>query len=139
MTVGAATFIIINMCIEEPVSYSHNHTKPFVEKVETLQRQKQAEIVFYRISADGDAIKFMVNLDKPVKPQFINSPEAILNCKEPAYFISTDKDFADLPKDVAQHLKRLAGGKIRGEDCVVFTRIEMFGKHLESKQAIVGG
>jgi 4-amino-4-deoxy-L-arabinose transferase-like glycosyltransferase len=123
MAAGAATFIVIRVCIERPIGYSSNRTKPFVQMVETLQREKQGGIVFYKITADGDAIKFMVNLDKPIKPQFINSPEAILNCKEPAYFTSTDKDFADLPKDVAQHVKRLAGGKIGGDDCVVFTLI----------------
>ena len=96
MAIGAATFIIITVCIEKPISYSHNRTRPFVEKVETLQRQKQGEIVFYKITADGEAIKFMVNLDKPIKPQFINSPEAILNCKEPAYFIAKERGFRRL-------------------------------------------
>ena len=123
IAVGVATFIIITICIEEPISYCRNRTKPFVEKMEMLQRQKQGEIIFYKIPADGEAIKFMINFDKPIKPKFIKSPKAILSCKESAYFIAKAWDFADLPKDVAQHVTLLAEGKIGGDDFVVFTLI----------------
>lgn len=136
MTIGAATFIIITVCIEEPIRYSCNRTVPFVEMVETLQNPKQGEIVFYKISDDGDAIKFMVNLDQPIKPQFINSPEALLHCKKPAYFISKDKDFGNLPKDAVQHVRHLASGKIGRDDCVIFTNIEMFVNSLENSKPL---
>jgi hypothetical protein len=96
-----------------------------VEKVETLQKQNQGDLVFYKIGADAEAIKFMANLDKPVKPQFIKSPEAILGYTVPVYFISKQEEFANLPKDVAQHVKILANGSIGGDNCVVFARIEM--------------
>jgi 4-amino-4-deoxy-L-arabinose transferase-like glycosyltransferase len=136
MIIGAVTFNIIIVCIGEPVEYDLNKSRPFVEKVETLQRQNQGDLVFYKISADGAAIKFMINLDKPVEPQFIRSPEAILNCKEPAYFISKEKDFADLPKDVAQHIRHLASGKIGRDDCVIFTNVEMFVYSLENSKSL---
>ena len=48
IAIGAATLIIITICIEKPISYSRNRTRPFVEKVESLQRQKQGEIIFYK-------------------------------------------------------------------------------------------
>ncbi|MDO8303452.1 MAG: hypothetical protein Q7T18_09440, partial [Sedimentisphaerales bacterium] len=101
-------------------NYRRDRTVPFVAKVLALQSQRPGDIVFYKIGSDSEAIKFMAAIDKPIKPQFINSPEAILSCKEPAYFIAMDKDFADLPKDVAPHIKRLDSGKIGHDDCVIF-------------------
>ena len=120
MALGAATFIVIDIGIVEAVNYSTGCTGPFVKKVIALQNQQPGEIVFYKVHADGDAIKFMANLDKPIKPRFIKSPESILMCKEPAYFIAADKDLADLPKDVAQHVKYLDSGKIGHKNYVVF-------------------
>jgi hypothetical protein len=120
MSIGIATFIGITIGIAEPINFDSYRTGPFVEKVVTLQKQQPGDIVFYKISADGDAIKFMANLDKPIKPQFINSPEAIVSCKELLYFIAREKDFADLPKEVARHIKRLDSGQIGNDDCVIF-------------------
>jgi 4-amino-4-deoxy-L-arabinose transferase-like glycosyltransferase len=120
-SIGAATFIIIVIGIEEPISYTRDSTGPFVQKVEALQKQKPGELVFYKISRDGEAIKFMVNLDKPVTPQFVKSPDALLGVKEPAYFIAMKKDFNALPDDVAQRVKIVASGTISHEDTVVFT------------------
>jgi hypothetical protein len=137
-TIGAVTLIIITVCIEEPVTCNLKSARPFVEKVETLQRQNQGDLVFYKIGDDAEAIKFMANLDKPIKPQFIKSPEAILSYTVPVYFISKEEDFTDLPKDVAQHVKIFAGGKIGGDNYVVFARIEMFRNTSESAEAVIG-
>jgi 4-amino-4-deoxy-L-arabinose transferase-like glycosyltransferase len=120
MAIGTLTFILIIGGIEEPLNYSSRRTLPFVEKVESLRKQNPGDIVFYKIEADGEAIKFMANLDKPIKPQFINSPEDILNYKEPVYFIAMDEDLDNLPKETAQHIKRLDTGKISRKDCTVF-------------------
>ena len=119
--VGVLTFIFIVVDIEEPISYSNNRTRPFVEKIISMQKQQQGDIVFYKITADGDAIKFMVNLDKPLIPQFVKTPEALLAFKTPAYFIAAKNNFDALPKD---HVKLLDSGKISGDDCVVFTLFE---------------
>ncbi len=119
--VGTLTFIVIVVGIAEPIDYSRERTLPFVEKVESLRNRKPGDIVFYKINADSEAIKFMANLDKPINPQFINSPEAILNCKVPAYFIAMDKDFDALPQNIAQRLEQLDNGKIGVDDCVVFS------------------
>ena len=138
MTIGAVTLFIITVCIKEPIACDLDGTRPFVEKVEMMQQQNQGDLVFYKIGDDAEAIKFMANLDKPIQPKFVNFPEAILNCKEPAYFISKDKDFGNLPKDVAQHVKLLASGKMDGDNYVVFARIEMFRNTSESAEAVIG-
>ena len=87
MAVGTITFIVIYVGISEPINYYYNNTKPFVVKVETLQIQQPGKIIFYKIYPDSEAIKFMANLDEPLKPDFIYDAENIVNVKIPAYFI----------------------------------------------------
>lgn len=117
MFIGGTAFIGMIIGIVEPINYSRNRTGPFVQMVASLQRSESRGIVFYKMNPDGDAIKFMVNLDKPIKPQFIRSPKAVLNCKEQAYFIALEKDFDVLPPDRVHVLGR---GKIGHTDCIIF-------------------
>lgn len=117
MFIGVAVFIGIIVGIVEPINYSRNRTSPFVQMVASLQRSEACEIVFYKINPDGDAVKFMVNWDKPIEPQFIRSADAVLNRKDPAYFIALKKDFDALPPD---RVHVLGYGKIGHVDCIVF-------------------
>jgi hypothetical protein len=119
--IGAATFMAIAVGIEQPISYSRDCTGPFVRKVESVQKSGPRDIVFYKISADGDAVKFMVNIDKPLKPQFVKTPEALLGFKTSAYFIAVKENFDALPQD---RVRVLDSGKISGNNCVVFTLVQ---------------
>jgi len=120
MAVGTVTFIVIVVGIEEPINYNRNRTKPFVAKVEALRSQQSGEVVFYNINADGEAIKFMANLDKPLEPRFIRDAEDILDFQIPAYFITMKDDFDALPTNVMQQIKLLYSGKIGHDDCIIF-------------------
>ncbi len=120
MAVGTVTFIVIVVGINEPINYRHSSTKPFVAKVEALRSQQSGDVVFYKVSSDGEAIKFMANLDEPLKPRFIHDAEDILNFQIPTYFIAMKDDFDALPKNVTPHIKRLDSGKIGRDDCIVF-------------------
>jgi 4-amino-4-deoxy-L-arabinose transferase-like glycosyltransferase len=120
MAVGTVTFIVIVVGINEPINYYLNITKPFVAKVEALRSQQPGEVVFYKINADSEAIKFTANLDKPFNPRFINDAEDILNFQIPTYFIAMKDDFDALPKNVKPHINRLDSGKISRDDCIVF-------------------
>lgn len=122
---GTATFIIIYAGINVPLTYKHEITTPFVRKVETVQARLSDDIVFYKIRADAQAIKFMANLDKPLIPKFISKAEDIIKFKTSACFIAFKKDFELLPKDIAQSIRILDNGKISNDDCVVFTRLSL--------------
>lgn len=120
MALVTTTFIIVTICVIEPIDYYRNSTKPFVAKVEALRSQKAGEVVFYRIGADSEAIKFMANLDKPLKPQFINNPTDILRFQVPVCFIALKEDFEALPKNLTLKIKPVFSGKIGRDDCIVF-------------------
>ncbi len=126
VAIAAVMFIVIKIGITDVRNFNRNRTRPFVQKVISLQKQQPGEIAFYKIGSDSDAIKFMANLDKPILPKFANSPETILSYNEPVYFISTNKDFIDLPEYVAHHVRELDHGKIDNTECVIFKIEESF-------------
>ncbi len=121
LAVGTITFIILMIYIAEPIDNYHNNAGPLAAQIEALQSKQAGEVVFYRIDADGEAIKFMANFDMPLKPQFINNPDYILNFHTPAYFIALKEDFEDLPENITARIKLLDIGKIGRNDCVVFS------------------
>jgi len=120
--VGVAAFIIVNIGIAEPVSLAIECTKPFVEKVKSLQKERPGEIAFYQIGPDAEDIKFVANYDKPIKPVFIKNAEDLLQQSLQVYFIALQKRFDDLPKEIAQRMQVQFYGKIGHKDCVVFSR-----------------
>lgn len=120
--VGVAAFIIINIGVTEPVSVALESTMPFAEKMESLQRERQGQIVFYQTGPDGEDIKFAANYDRPIKPAFIKNSNDLLKQPSKTYFISRQKTFDDLPKVVTEKMRVEFYGKIGHKDFVVFTR-----------------
>jgi len=120
--IATLAFIIFNIGIVEPVSYSFEKTKPLVHKVENLLNQHPGRLVFYRVGPDGEDIKFMANMNRLIKPYFIQSPQAILNYQHSAYFITKQSEYTQLPKPIAQHIQLLLKGTIGHQQCVVFKR-----------------
>ena len=118
--VGVAVFIIVSIGIVEPVSLAVESTKPFVEKVKSLQRERPGEIVFYQIGPDAEDIKFVANYDKPIKPAFITNVEDLLRQSPQVYLIALQKEFDDLPEKIAQKMQVQFYGKIGHKNYVVF-------------------
>lgn len=118
---GLAAFIVIYAEIGQSLDMQFNRAKPFVTQVETIRHPEQ-KIVFYKIGPDGEDIKFMVALDKPLQPVFLQDPNTILNFKEPAIFIAKDTDFLQLPDNIKQKLHFLFEGHLGHQDCFVFSR-----------------
>ena len=105
--------LIITTVVQIPL---HLKSKSF----KILQSQEPGQVVFYKIGADSEAIKFMANLDKPLKPQFINNPTDILRFQVPVCFIALKEDFEALPKNLTLKIKPVFSGKIGRDDCIVF-------------------
>ena len=120
--VGVAAFIVINIGVAEPVNVALESTGPFAEKMKSLQRERQGQIVFYQTGPDGEDIKFAASYDRPIKPEFINNSKELLKQSSRIYFISRQKSFDDLPIEVAEKMHVEFYGKIGHKDFVVFTR-----------------
>lgn len=116
--IALLTFIFCNISILDPINYAVERTQPFVQAVKTLQAQTNLPFIFYKIGPDAEDIKFMVNLNEPIKPQFIQQKSALLNYPKPAYFIALSDDFNKLPK--TNQIKILYQGKIGHRKSVIF-------------------
>lgn len=115
------SYITFNVWIINPVSYSYERTKPFVEELESLQESQPATIAFYRIGPDAEDIKFMASVTRPMQPIFINNVEDLLQQSPQTCFISLNEDFDDLPDNIARKMQVRLHGKIGHKDCIVFS------------------
>lgn len=119
LALGLAAFVTINIFMIEPINVSLNRVKPFAEQVMSNRVATQT-VIFYKIEPDAEAIKLMVALDQPLKPEFIQTEQALFDVKTPAIFIAKKEDFDALPKTVTSRLKVLVEGKIGHKPCVAF-------------------
>ena len=119
---GVAVLITVNIGIAEPVSLTLESTRPFVEKMKSLQNERPGQVVFYQIGPDGEDIKFAANYNRPTKPLFIKNSEDILQQSPQTYFVSRQKAFNNLPEKIAQKTHVEFYGKIGHKDCVIFSR-----------------
>ncbi|TFG70749.1 MAG: hypothetical protein E4H27_05625 [Anaerolineales bacterium] len=119
--IGLSAFIIVNIGVAQPVDEILESTRPFVEKVKLLEKERPGDIVFYQIGHDTEDIKFMVNYDEPITPIFIKHSDELLKCPKNSYFITTKQSFDNLPDDLKKQIKLFINGRIGHRDSVVFT------------------
>jgi len=119
--IGVSAFIIVNIGVAQPVNEILESTRPFVEKVKLLEKERPGDIVFYQIGPDTEDIKFVVNYDKPITPIFIKSPDELLQCPKNSYFITMKQSFDNLPDDLKKQIKLCINGRIGHRDSMVFT------------------
>jgi len=118
---AALTFIVLVICFSNQASYYHYRSKPFVNAVSSLLEQQLGTLVFYRIQSDAEAIKFLVNYEKQITPQFISSPDEIMAFKAKTLFVCFAENFQQLPQKIAGKLCEMCRGRLDGEYCVCFT------------------
>ena len=123
LALGAAAFVGLQIGFIEPVRYDSERTGPFVEKTVSLVQQHDGKIAFFKINPDGDAIKFMVNLESSISPEFVTEPSQLTVLPSSTCYIAKAKEFARLPEDVAKQMQVICEGDIGHTKCVVFTPV----------------
>ncbi|MEJ2701390.1 MAG: glycosyltransferase family 39 protein [Sedimentisphaerales bacterium] len=119
-------FIALYVWVISPMTFSRESTRPFAERLDSLLPAGPATIAFYRIGPDGDDIKLMANVSKPVTPVFIGDAEQLLQQPPQTYFVARDVYFDALPDNIVQKAHVRFHGKIGHRDCVVFSlRIDL--------------
>lgn len=118
ITIAAATLIIINFGILEPINYALERTKPFTTQLLQIEQQEKLPIAFYMIGPDEEDVKIMINWPAPFEPTFIQSQQELLSYPNEAYFIALKNDFDQLPK--SKQIQPLFTGKIGHREAVVF-------------------
>lgn len=120
LLMAALSFVIFNISIGTTIQYHHEKTKPFTDYFLMLQNQQPRDLVFYQDGPDGDDIKFMVNLNQPIKPIFIDSIDQLLRYQKPAYFITKKEVIDQMPIEQKKQMTILYEGKIGHRPSMIF-------------------
>jgi 4-amino-4-deoxy-L-arabinose transferase-like glycosyltransferase len=122
--VGAAalTLVILVASVSEPIACARERSGPFTARVAAMCEQRTGQIVFYKITRDKEAIKFMVNYGKPLEPVFITEPAEISGCASGSYIIAKAEAVSGLPEEAKEKLTMVYSGRFDSEDCVVAVR-----------------
>ena len=121
LAIGCAAFAALQIGFIEPIRYDSERTGPFVEKAVSFTQQHDGKIAFFKIDSDAEAVKFMVNLKTPIKPEFITEFSKLTPSPGVTCYIAKTREFTKLPEDVAKQMHVICEGTIGHTECVVFT------------------
>lgn len=122
--IAAAVFLVVDIGVAQPLSYSLEKSGPFVKEVEALYEKNPSPVIFFRIGPDAEDIKFTVNLSKPLETRFTDSLDSLGNASDAPYVIAREKVFRSLSTEERQRVQLLARGKLGHRECVVFTPVK---------------
>lgn len=120
MAVATTAFLLFLCGVAEPLAVAKGRSAVFASDVESIRKEKQGPLVFFRLGPDGEDIKYASNLDYPIHPSFISSVEAIGQLAPTAYIVASDKNYAALPKDLTDRCDVVARGNMGHKSCVAF-------------------
>ncbi len=122
ITLAVLSFLIFNLGIISPWMYSRERTGPFVEKVESIVQQQPGPLVFYKTGPDAEDIKFMVNSNKTIIPEFTRNTEDLLRYPPTACWITSETVYNKLPQEIKQKLPLQFCGNIGHKKFIVFSQ-----------------
>ncbi|MGO4004155.1 ArnT family glycosyltransferase [Pseudomonas fluorescens] len=94
----------------EPAQRSLYDTRTFSRAAFALIQQDPAPVLLHGMGKDAKAIKFMVNLDQDLLPEFTHSEEQVLHRDGPAWLMVDSSDFAALKDSRLTSLKPVLSG-----------------------------
>jgi len=90
---AVASLWLLNVWIVEPATLAIHDTQHLVKQVEALRQQQPGSLVFFRIGKDAAAIKYLVNVDYDLQPQFTSGvAELDALAVRPVYVMLQDTD-----------------------------------------------
>lgn len=111
---GIISFLILIIFIVEPIQQWAESSKEFVKKTEETI-DASSPVYFYRIGPDGEDLKYIVNVKRRLKPEFISSEEDISTLKPKDIIILTAKDFEAISEAASARFITIYSGKMGHE------------------------
>lgn len=118
--IAAFSFAMVNIMVIEPVELYIDRARDFVTHIESERQQAHASLVFYKESPDGLTIKYLINMPQTEQPHFIADPKTLENYPEPAFFVTSQDYFDDLPATLSAHFHLIAKGVLGHIPVIVF-------------------
>lgn len=119
--VAAAAFILIFICIVEPLSVHVERARSFVRQVEQARQQSEASLVFYKEGRDGLPIKYLINTEN-AHAVFIDNEKDLLVQPKEAFVVTRETQFNSLPLSIKNEFRVLKIGLMGHVQMIVFVR-----------------
>lgn len=119
--IGTLCFVTANIFLLDPISEKLDSARDFVLSAESIRASQNAKLVFYKLRADGLAIKYMVNVRDASVPIFIKTKDDLSLVKAPVVIIAEQEYFSKLPQPLQQHYTVVVSGKIGHVQVVAIT------------------
>ena len=103
----------------EPVEHRLYDTRAFSLGAMQLIEADPAPVVLHRMGKDAKAIKFMVNLDRDLQPQFTDQAAALAQVPAPAWVILDQGDLPSLQGTPLAGLTPVLSGRFDKNDFVL--------------------
>ncbi|UMZ09140.1 phospholipid carrier-dependent glycosyltransferase [Pseudomonas sp. MPFS] len=105
--------------VYEPVEHRLYDTRTFSHAALQLIEADPAPVILHRMGKDAKAIKFMVNLDHDLQPQFTDQPQALAQISGPAWIILDQSDLSSLEGTALAHLEPVLSARFDKNDFVL--------------------
>jgi 4-amino-4-deoxy-L-arabinose transferase-like glycosyltransferase len=132
MFIAAISFVVIYIAIVEPAELYADRAHDFVVALEAERAKTNASLVFYKEKPDGLPIKYIINMPHVEQPTFIDNQDELIRFSKPAFFVTSESYFIELPDAIATKFAILANDTLGHIRVVVFTRLpsEYAAKHV---------
>lgn len=103
----------------EPFERGQYDTRSFTLAAWNIMQQSPAPLVLHGMGKDAKAIKFIVNLDKDIYPQFTQTAQQLVGIRGPAYVVMSHRDYSALPDLLKAPMQVRYSGLFDKEDYVL--------------------
>ncbi|RON69856.1 glycosyltransferase family 39 protein [Pseudomonas fluorescens] len=109
----------VYIAVFEPVEQRLYDTQAFSRAVFAQVQQNPAPLVLHGMGKDAKAIKFMVNVEQDLQPQFTDSTAQLEAIKGPAWLMMDRNDFQALKGTPLENLQPVLSGRFDKNDYVL--------------------
>ena len=102
--IGIAAFFSIHVLLVEPVNQQLNQSYALVQEIEQKRAVMHAGLGFFQLEPDALPIKYMAQLEKPVRPIFMHQESELFAAPTPMIFITKASAWKRLPEETKRRL-----------------------------------
>lgn len=106
--------------VVEPARTQLHDTAAFVARVEAARATRPATLVLLDMAKDGEAIKYIVNVQRDVQPVFADTAAALEAVARPCYVVVSDSDLAALAPAALNTDARIVHERFSGHEFSAF-------------------
>jgi len=121
LTITTLSFLIIYFAVAEPMRLHMEKGGAFIQSIEKLRTESNANLIFYKMDPDGFPIKYLIYAPPATQPTFVNDEVALFQTMQTGYVVAKTASFATLNANLQQQVKIIGYDKVGHVSLVVFS------------------